>query len=75
MSARFCKLIREAITDEHRAPKMYEELLAETPSTITRARGGGAFDPQTDISSIIYDERGHAKTLEALDARLCRRRR
>lgn len=75
MSERFCRLLKESIADEHKAPKMYEKLLAETPETITRVRGRGSFDPQTDIVSIIHDERRHAKTLEALDARLCRRRK
>ena len=75
MSAKFCKLLKEAIADEHKAPPMYEKLLGETPDTITRIRGKGAFDPKTDISSIIHDERRHAKTLEELDRKLCGRKR
>lgn len=73
--SQFCKRLKEAIADERKAPPMYEKLLAETPSTITRVRGRQAFDPHTDISSIIHDERRHAKTLEELDKKLCRGRR
>lgn len=75
MSTKFCKLLKEALEDEHKAPQMYAKLLAETPEEITRMRGRQWFDPHTDISSIQFDERRHAETLQKIERKYCLRRR
>lgn len=68
MSVKFCRLLKEAIVDETKAPRDYTKLILA---------GGGLINTESavGIASIAKEEIQHRKRLQVMEKKYCLGRR